>query len=180
MNKVFIFSIVLWFCACGESTQKTTTQTSPVNKASLKAELDKLENSLLNSKAEQIDVEKASNLVHLSLQFVDSFPEDSNSPAYLFRAGEVSVALRQYEKALDLWEEMQTQYPKDGKAAIALFLQGFTCDEQMQDTERAKAYYQAFLEKYPDHQQAKQVQMLLNNLALSPEDLIKSFKEKKQ
>ena len=61
-----------------------------------------------------------------------------------------------------------------------MFLQGFTCDNQMRDVEGAKKYYNEFLLKYPDHEYVDQVKELLKNIDISPEELVKSFQKKRE
>lgn len=177
---MLLFIVFLACISCGDTAQKTNTATQTQDETKLKTALDQLEQELLNSRMEKIDFEKAAKLVNLSIQYVDAFPEASNSPVYLFRAGEVCVALKKHDKALDLWERLRNTYPSHPKAPIALFLQGFTADGQMQNKEKATAYYQLFLKLYPKHEQAAQVKLLLQNLSLTPEELIESFKKQNQ
>lgn len=180
MNKIILFSVVMFF-ACNPSTdQSSSTTNEPMNKDSLKSELDQLETELKNSSDINMDNEKAKLLVAKSIQYVDAFPEDELSGGYLFRSGEVSVGLKDYQKAIEYWERMKNEYSNHKRASIALFLQGFTCDNQMRDIECAKKYYGEFLEKYPDHEYAEQVKELLKNIDLSPEELVRSFQEKRK
>lgn len=110
--------------------------------------------------------------------FAGSFPEDSLSPEYLFKAADLYRAKHQYQPALDLYSQIQTDYPNYKKVPQTIFLQGFVYENDLKDMDKAKERYSAFLEKYPEHELAKDVQFSLNNLGRSPEDIIKEFNKK--
>lgn len=181
MNKVLLLMTLMFFMSCGESGSQSSEQQAPkVDKTALKSSLDALEADLTNNKSTRIDKKKANELIDKSIQYVDAFPEDELSAPYLFRAAEVCVGIGSYQKALDTWDRVKAEYANHEKTPIALFLQGFTCENQLQDRVKAKEYYTAFLAKYPQHEYVDQVQMLLSNIDKSPEDLIKSFQEKRK
>ena len=181
MNRILILLCLSLLVSCGEPNQKTqSNETKKTDQVTLKASLDQLEEELKNSTSNEIDKVKANALVEKSIQYVDAFPKDEWSPGYLFRAAEVCVGLKAYDKALGYWERMRTDYSTHEKAPVALFLQGFTCDNQMtRKVEEAKKYYNEFLLTYPDHEFADQVKELLKNIDISPEELIKSFQKKR-
>ena len=166
--------------SCGEPSSQPASETTKVDQAALKSSLDELETALKSNKTTKIDKVKAQDLIDKSIQYVNAFPEDELSPGYLFRAAEVCVGIGSYQKALDYWERVKKEYSSHSKAPIALFLQGFTCENQLKDTAKAKQFYNDFLAKYPSHEYVDQVQLLLKNIDMSPEDLIKSFQEKRK
>lgn len=110
--------------------------------------------------------------------FATSFPEDSLSAEYLFKAADLYRAQHKYEPALDIYSKIQQNYPNYKKVPQTIFLQGFVYENDVKDLEKAKERYSAFLEKYPEHELAKDVQFSLNNLGRSPEDIIKEFNQK--
>lgn len=180
MIRILLFLCTLTVFSCGGTSQQTPATTEEkVDRIALKSALDALENELSNNTSTKIDTKKAKDLIEKSIQFVDAFPDDPMSPGYLFRTAEVSVGIKEHQKALEYWERLQTAYGTYEKAPIALFLQGFTCENHVKDTDKAKEYYNKFLTKYPDHEYADQVAMLLENIDISPEDLIKSFQKGK-
>jgi len=120
------------------------------------------------------DRAKAEELIKMYLDYADGFKDDTLSPAYLFKAGELKVAVGKFDEAIEVFGRVQ-RYPNSNKAASALFLQGFVAENHKHDPEQAKMFYQKFLEKYPDHVLANDCRMLLQQLTLSPEALIKMF-----
>jgi len=182
MNRIIAILIMATFCSCGETQQqagKTKETVTKTDQVTLKSSLDQLEEALRNNTTAKVDKEKATELISKSIEYVDAFPKDEISPEYLFRAGEVCVGIGSYDQALEIWDRVRTEYSEHKKASIALFLQGFTCENQLKNIDKAKGYYNDFLAKYPKHEYADQVISLLKNIDMSPEDLIKSFKQKK-
>jgi len=127
-----------------------------------------------------LDKKKASLFVEKSILYVSLYPDHEISPAFLFRAAEVSRALKQYQQGVQMLDQVYTQYPQYEKAPDALFLKAYTYEESLKDSASAKKYYNEFLQKFPDHHLKNQVEQLLSVIDKSPEELIKSFKKKNQ
>ncbi len=184
---LYLFSLLLVLASCstGDTTQQAkdgTTETTPtrtVDKTTLKGEIDELEAFFKSNGDKPLNKTKAALFVEKSELYASSFPKDEMSPAFLFRAGEVSRAIKQYREGILILDKVYTDYPDHEKAAPALFLKAFTYEENLRDKEQAKQYYNEFLQKFPDHQLASQVQQLLSVIDQSPEDLIKSFQKNK-
>ncbi|MBL7923513.1 MAG: tetratricopeptide repeat protein [Bacteroidia bacterium] len=122
------------------------------------------------------DYGKADSLVVLYLSYADAYQDDTLSPSYLFKAGELSVATGQFDRAIELFGRVQ-RYPNYNKIASALFLQGFVSDNHKRDTVMARQYYTRFLDQYPKHELADDARVLLQQLSLSPEALIELFEK---
>ncbi len=121
--------------------------------------------------------DKANNLIGLYIEFADKFQDDSSSGTYLFKAGDMAFRIRQPQQALELFGRVQ-RYPANAKAAVALFLQGFINETELNDKVKAKEYYESFLQKYPNHELAKDVRITIQNLGKSDEQLVREFEEK--
>ena len=61
---------------------------------------------------------------------------------------------------------------------MALFMKAFLFDESLKDVENARKYYQEFIDKYPNHEFAKQAKLLMENLGKSQEEVLKSLQGK--
>ena len=175
--RVLVLFFILLICSCAETTSQ---QAKDVDRAKLLADLKSLEQKLENDKSAKIDTTLAKQMIEKSIAFVKAFPKDSLSGSYLFRAADVSVGVGEYQLAIDYWEQMQEQYKEHEKAPIALFFQGFTCENNLKDKTKASAYYQAFLSKYPNHQYADQIKLLLEQMDKTDEELIKEFKKRQE
>ena len=182
MYKGVILMSLLFMLSCGENNQSQAQkeQGKQADQSILQGSIEKLEAELSANTDGKVDQIKAQELIDKSVEYVKAFPNDTKSPVYLFRSAEVCVGIGQYESAIKHWEQVKKDYSNHEKAAIALFLQGFTCENQINDKNRAKKYYQDFLTRYPKHEYNDQVQMLLKNIDISPEELIKQFKEQRE
>jgi len=188
---LLIFTVTLLFSCGGELKSEGVTNEGSHSKEippknlsegaqnadSLKADIETLIAFFASQKSKELDKAKASELVEKTQHFVAAFPDDPNGGGYLFMAGEVSRALKRYEDAINIFTKVESDYPEHEKAAAALFLKAFTYEENLRNTDFAKKYYQEFLSKYPNHELTEEVKKLLAVVDLSPEELIKRFKE---
>ena len=102
-------------------------------------------------------------------------PQDANAPTYLFRAAETARSTQNFSKALSLYDVIYQKYPEYEKAPQALFLKGFTLDNDLKQHEQAKEIYESFLEKHPDNEFADDTKFLISNIGKSDDEIIKSF-----
>jgi TolA-binding protein len=76
------------------------------------------------------------------------------------------------EKAIELFKKLHDDYPKSEYAASGLFMAGFIYANDLKNFEEAKKCYQQFLKEYPDDDLAASAQAELDNLGLSPEEIL--------
>ncbi len=162
-----ILAACLFFTACDSRGQQVEA-------------IQQLEQKLRQQKDASLDTLSANALIEKSLAFAAAYPKDSLAPAFLFQAADVSRGIHKAEEAVRLWGRVQAEYPGYERAADALFLQGFTCENNLSDKERALAYYQTFLDKYPKHPLVDDVSLSMEYLrsGKNMEELIKSFPKK--
>lgn len=77
-----------------------------------------------------------------------------------------------YLKAIDYYQKVYNNYPEMGEAPGALFMTGFLQANEIHDYEAARESYNLFLERYPEHELASSAQTELENLGLSPEEIL--------
>ncbi|MFT4664190.1 MAG: TolA-binding protein [Polaribacter sp.] len=185
-ETIFFAFVVLLLNACGGKPKVETTtmgkeipQGAPpvVSAEAFKSEIEVLKVFFASQTGKKMDKVKAAEMVAKSQQFAIAYPEDPIGGAYLFTAGEVARSLGRYEDAINIFTKVESDYPTHEKAPVALFLKGFTYEENLGNTALARKCYQGFLEKYPNHERKKEVEQLLAVVDISPEDLIKRFKE---
>jgi len=194
MKSIFYLLSLVFFASCstGDNTSKVSATTATANATeatvpatatdvkSLKGEIDQMEEFFKANGNKPLDKPKAKLFVEKSVLFVSLYPEHEMSPAFLFRAAEVSRALKQYQQGVQMLDQVYTQYPNHEKAPVALFLKAYTHEENLKDPASAKKYYHEFLQKFPEHDLKVQVEQLLSVIDKSPEELIKSFQKKNQ
>jgi len=112
------------------------------------------------------------------LDFVDNYPDDDSSPEYLLRSAQYATALDDSKEAISLLDKIAEKYPKSAQAEKALFLKGFTLENNLQQFDEAKNVYEEFLKKYPNSELKEDAQTAIINLGKSPEQLLKEFTER--
>ena len=174
-----IFFLLLPFltgCLSGGSGDSSQTAGVSSEYQMLLEEIKVLEDSLRKSER-SIDKVAAMELIAKSEAFASGFPDDPQAPFMLFRAADVARGIGVYDLAVQHWEKVYQDYPDYERHAEARFMIGFTYESNIQDKTRARAHYEAFLEKHPDHKLAEQVRQILAVIDKSPEELVKEFKK---
>ena len=168
-NIIYLLAISVFMIGCSESKETV---------------LQKIQDAESNLYAKEGAFQFNDSLATITItayeQYAESFPEDSLSPEYLFKAADLYRAKREFEPALDIYENIQTNYNDFSKVPQTIFLQGFVYDNDLKDMPKAKERYEAFLTKYPDHDLAKDVRFSLAHLGKSPEEIIKEFTKKQE
>lgn len=178
--KLFdILSIVILLSIVACTNRASNVNTSK-NQQTLQKSIEALANTLANKPTNApLDLKTANQLIDESTAYYKEYPKDKNSADYIFRAADVARGIGSYQQAIQLWGEVQQSFPNYKRTGDALFMQGFTYENNLNDKVNAKKCYKSFLQKYPNHPQKHTVQLSLENIDASPEDLIKRFKQNK-
>lgn len=144
---------------------------------SLLYQINELE--LLLQEAEDVNrtQEEAETYIALIQSFAASYPKEEKTPELLFRAGDVSVGLKQYEQAITIWDQLIQYYPEHTLHARSLFFKGFVFDTKLSDIERARTAYRLFLDSYPEHELSATASLLLQQLGSTDQELIEPHKK---
>ncbi|MEO5572604.1 MAG: tetratricopeptide repeat protein [Bacteroidia bacterium] len=163
MKKIlWIVVITAALASCKSENKKLTEKISQTEK------------DMLNDSSQTVNRKKAQEMISMYKEYAAKFSEDSMAAEYLFRAGDISNGIGEYREAIDFYKKCSeiNSYPKQ---PVAFFLQGFIYETQLNDMQNAKRIYEEFLQKYPNHKLASDVNFSLANLGKSPEDLVKMF-----
>jgi TolA-binding protein len=76
------------------------------------------------------------------------------------------------DKAIQLFKKLHDDYPKSEFAPSGLFMAGFIYANELQNYEEATVMYRQFLTEYPDNELAASAQAELDNMGLSPEEIL--------
>jgi tetratricopeptide (TPR) repeat protein len=79
-------------------------------------------------------------------------------------------------KSLGLYQKIFNEYPDHDRAADALFKMGYIYNNMLNDLPNAEKMYRLFLEKYPEDQLAPSAQFEIDNLGVSPEEILKRIR----
>ena len=151
------------------------------NKKTTENDAKKAEEALFNAD-QTLNAEAVSNAVETFGKFAEDNPEDANAPEYLFKALEVSVNTKQTpQKSIDLANRLIANYPEFDKNPVALFmLATFVYDDKLHDYDKARECYHRIMKDYPDSPFAKDAGIAIEQLGVSPEELIRMFEENEE
>ena len=163
MKKILlILSLALMMASCG---QKMTVE-----------EINKLESQVFGVGASP-EKENVVKLVDAYVLYAKQNPDDSRSPEYLFKALDVAVGrnVEDTQKAIDVADIMIEKYPDFEMTPMAMFLKGFVYENIIGDLQSAETVYRQFIDKYPDNPMVEDAKATIENIGLSPEELIRKF-----
>ena len=126
-----------------------------------------------------VSAENVIQLVDAYLLFAKQNPNDLQSPDFLFKALDVAVGVNAEgpQKAIDIADVLIEKYPDFEMTPMALFIKGFVYENMIGDLQNAEMTYRQFIEKYPNSPMVEDVKATLENLGLTPEELIRKFEE---
>ena len=170
---IIISSILLISCVNNESKKevKNTVSISDINT---------LEAELFNTVNATPDMTKARQLAELYIEYAELYPNDTNSPEFLFKASDISMNVQSPRLTISLFDKILNTYPNYKNVPTIMFLKGFVYEDQLNDYDNARKCYLDFLDKFPNSDFADDAVVSLKNLGKSPEELIKEFEMKEK
>ena len=147
------------------------------NSNDLAKRIEKLEKQVLATD-KAIDPVVASDLVAAYCDFADANPEDAMAPEYLFKAMDVSMNLNEPQHTIFIIDKLLKEYPDYPRTQAALFVKAFIFETRYNNLDMAKKLYEQYLSQYPDGEFANDCRASIENLGLSPEELVKKFENK--
>src|SRR5210317_22520 len=76
------------------------------------------------------------------------------------------------QKSLKLFKSIYEKYPSSEQAPMGLFMAGFVQANELQDYDGATETYNTFLKDYPDHELVASAKEELDNMGLTPEEVL--------
>ena len=165
MKRIFVLLLVTaMMLSCGEKMS--------VEK------INELEAKVLSEDA-VVTKENVIQLVDAYTLFAEQNPNDAQSPDFLFKALDIAVGVNAEgpEKAIKIADVLIEKYPDFEMTPMAMFIKGFVYENMIGDLQNAEKTYRQFIEKYPENPMLEDVKSTLENLGLSPEELIRNFEE---
>lgn len=110
-------------------------------------------------------------------QYVRSNPNAPDAPDILGYQAKAFRVLGMSDKAVDSYTRIETSYPNYQGLPEVMFLKAFLLDEDLGEKDRAKEAYNRLIQKFPDHPFSKDAKVLLTQLYMSDEEMIKMLKK---
>lgn len=82
-------------------------------------------------------------------QLLREYPNDPLAPDAQYQLAETYVLEQQYERAIEEFEKVESQWPRSPRAATALLRAGIVSQEQLDDRESARRYYEMVVQRFP-------------------------------
>ncbi|GAB4146329.1 MAG: hypothetical protein Fur0041_20710 [Bacteroidia bacterium] len=100
--------------------------------------------------------------------FIVTFPKDSMTPEFLFRASDLARGTGNFQQATVYLEQIIENHKGYPRYVEAMFMCANIYDESLENVnnggERAKTLYQFIIDKYPDHPLAADAKVLIEYL----------------
>lgn len=148
----------------------------------------KSEQELFNAGQKNVQEEKYAEAVDAYETLVKDYPESQRAPKVLFEIGKLYQGkavknisgTESLKKAAEYYSRIFKEYPKSAEAPSALFMTGFIQANELHDFNAATASLKQFLASYPNHEMASSAQAELDNMGLTPDEILKKSLEAKK
>ena len=125
--------------------------------------------------------EQLTELIKLYEKHVEKYPErKETNVAFLMKAAEAARAKNDFKKAIAIYGRIISDFLWHDKAARALFMKGYTYDNDLAMKDSAVVIYNTFLQRYPRSDFADDAQFLLDNIAKTNAEIIDEFEKKRK
>lgn len=138
----------------------------------LREEITKKEQALYKDKTESIDKDKAVEMERLYSSYADKYVEDTLSAEYLFRAAEIAENAGQPGNAISYLTRIEDNYKNYNNYPLVIFKKAYVYENCMKNIEKARSYYEKFIDDYPNHELVETAKSSLMFLGLSDDQLI--------
>ena len=180
-NIVILAFFGAFLLSCSDGVEKETEvekEKKEWNRADYemeKAELIALEDTLIKMGPDPNSKTYSQKLLLKTVEFADNYPGDEQAPDFLFMAARAANGLGQYTKSIKIINRIIRDYDNYDRLVEVYFLKAFTYDEDLNKKPEAKKVYVEIIEKFPKDPLAKEAKILLENLYLSDEEIIKKY-----
>ena len=129
-----------------------------------------------------IDGKNISAAVTAYQNVVNEYPDSPQAPEALFQLGTLYQnkmvtnieAKASLEKAVDIFKSISDKYSDDKLAPKSLFMSGFILANDLKEYNKATIIFNIFLKKYPKSDLVNSAKEELDNMGLSPEEILKN------
>ena len=113
--------------------------------------------------------------------FVKENPQNEKAPDALSKLASIyqskmlkNISDREsFEKAANYYKKVFDDYPSSKQAPASLFMSAFVLANELKKYHLAEVTYHLFLQKFQNHELANSAREELENLGLSPEEILK-------
>ena len=137
---------------------------------------------LANKSIKQHNIAKAVDAYN---KLIEEYPHSPKTPDAMFQLASLyqnklvkNISENEsLEKAVNLFEKVNKTYPESHIAPKALFMSGFILANDMHDFNRATMVFRKFLQEYPNNELTTSAREELNNMGMSPAEILEKKKD---
>ena len=188
MNRILIVLCALFILSCNSvETDTNSSSEAPIikdtihsfDKKQMLSYIRESEDRLLKDAGKRpVDLMAAQSLISQYETFIKQFPTDSVTPSYLFKQGELCIAVKNGKKAADCFIRIINDFKSSSKLPHALYMCGFVHDDMLNEDDAARLYYERLIKECPQHELCESAKFALKNLGKTDEQLIREFEKK--
>ena len=157
------------FFSCNTNTDSSLPKTNIVTEENIQTIIEDLK------KGNDIDKTKVSELIQSIDAFTKENADNKNTPKHLELKAKYLGALGKNKEALEVYNIIYSKYKDYENSSDALFMMAFLYENNMLNKEKAKEYYQKYLNEFPNEDFAKDAKFSLDNIDKTPEELMEMF-----
>ena len=181
---VFVLSALLFSCSnpdsIAEEKAKQDSLTKVAARGKYQAAVDSAEKAIRNDK--NYDKRLAEAAIKAYSDFTVTFPDDSMTPEYLFRASDLAQGNKQYQQAAVYLETIIEKHKEYRKYETACFMAAFIYDTYLENInhggDRAKTLYEFVISHYPNTKQAEDSKVLVKYIGMPDSVMINDIIKK--
>lgn len=166
-----LLPIILFTISCNSNSSESGTENVQVTEESIQSIISELKES------NTIDKAKVATLIESIDQFAKDNPKDANTPNHLELKAKYLGALGQNAEAIKVYENIYQNFKESDNSSDALFMMAFLYENNIGDKEKAKSFYQKYLNEFPTKEFAKDAKFSLDNIDKTPEELMEMFNQ---
>ncbi len=184
-NLLFINVLILLFASCNNNNKNEIKKETNTEKEEIDTYEERVSDiekytKLIYDDSLNFNKEYAKNLVKAYDRFIKHDSYYNVSKEYMFKAGEICKALNRPQDAIMYFNMLLERDPNDKYAPPALFYKAMIIGDVFHEDALAKATYQEFIQKYPDHPLVESAKQSIELQGKSMEEIIDGFKKKEK
>jgi outer membrane protein assembly factor BamD (BamD/ComL family) len=165
-SGVFFWLISLVWFAC---------QTKPASseKEKMAEEIQSLAHVVL-VESQDVHLDQADALLKMYVDYSNKYREDSLSSVFLLDGAQLAASMGKYHMAIQLLMNY-AEHPKAAKLDYATYMVGYEYDAHLHQPAKAKQYYQAVVDRYPNSTWAGEAKKSMKWVGMSDQEIISNL-----
>lgn len=175
MKKLFLCALgAIIFAACGNNNNDDTNATaSAPDHDALMDSISAIEQAV-GEEGMLFSADTAEMMVNMYTRFVNHFPEDSLTPIYMMRTADIEINRGRLETGIAIFDSVIENYTPGGFEFYAdcMLRKAEALDQDGEHGQEAIAAYGKFVEAFPNHPAAKDLEKRFKFSKMSQQELL--------